>query len=330
MKKTLNHLFGHNTLSFEEAKNILKRIGEGEFSESEIASFLTVFAMRKITPEELAGFRMALLELSISVNFSGMNTIDVCGTGGDEKNTFNISTLTSFILAGAGHKVVKHGNYSVSSSCGSSNILEYFGYKFSNDQEKLRKEVDKANICYLHAPLFHPAMKYVAPVRKSLKIKTFFNILGPMINPCRPKNQIIGVFSKEVQDLYNNTYKDLDVNYSIVYALDGYDEISLTSDFRILSNSNEEVYTPESLNMNKVNPEELFGGNNVEQASKIFMDILQGKGTEAQINVVIANSAFGIKTMFPDMDIESCISSARESLENKNALKALENLIEIQ
>jgi anthranilate phosphoribosyltransferase len=225
---------------------------------------------------------------------------------------------------------VKHGNYSVSSSCGSSNVLEHFGYKFSNNQDKLKKEIDQANICYLHAPLFHPAMKFVAPVRKNLKIKTFFNILGPMINPCRPKNQIIGVFSKEVQDLYNETYKNLDVNYSIVYALDGYDEISLTGDFRILNRTKEEIYSPKSLNMSAVKPEELFGGDTVEQATKIFMDILQGKGSEAQNNVILANSAFAIKTIFPNMEMEECINSAKESLESKKALKALEKLIEIQ
>jgi anthranilate phosphoribosyltransferase len=208
MKETLDYLFNQNILSREEAKKMLVSIGKGQYSDSEIASFLTVYLMRKITPQELAGFRDALIELCIPVNLSEYNTIDVCGTGGDEKNTFNISTLTAFILAGANVKVAKHGNYGVSSVCGSSNIFEHYGYILSNNVDKLRNEIDKANICYLHAPLFHPAMKSVAPVRKSLKVKTFFNILGPMVNPSRPKNQLIGVFSEEVMNLYNDVYKE--------------------------------------------------------------------------------------------------------------------------
>ncbi len=330
MKETLNYLFEQNTLTKDEARSVLIRIGKGVFTEPEIASFLTVYMMRKITPEELAGFRQALLELSVPVNFEGLNTIDVCGTGGDEKNTFNISTLISFVLAGAGIKVVKHGNYGVSSSCGSSNLLEFFGYKFSNEQDKLKKEIEKANICYMHAPLFHPAMKYVAPVRKSLKVKTFFNILGPMINPSKPKNQIVGVFNREVQDLYNQTYKDLDINYSIVFGLDGYDEISLTGDFRVVTSTEDKIYSPGSLGMDKIEPEALFGGESVKQAAGIFMEILEGKGTEAQVNVVIANAAFALKVMFPDKNLKECMNIAKDSLESKKALKALNTLLEIQ
>ncbi len=330
MKEILNHLFAHNTLSKTEAQSILSKVTNGEFSDPEIASFLTVFLMRKITPDELSGFRTALLEKCVPVDLDGMNTIDVCGTGGDEKNTFNISTLTSFVIAGAGIKVVKHGNYGVSSSCGSSNVLESFGYKFSNETDKIKKELDKANICYLHAPFFHPAMKHVGPVRKSLKVKTFFNLLGPMVNPSRPKNQIVGVYNQEVQDLYNGVYKDLGINYNILYSLDGYDEISLTGDFRVLSDKADKVYSPESIGLKKVKPEELFGGDTVPEAAGIFKSILEGNGTQAQVGAVLANAAFAIQTVYPEKAIEDCLAIAKESLESKKALGALNKLIEMQ
>jgi anthranilate phosphoribosyltransferase len=330
MKETLNYLFAHNTLSEEEAKKILTRVAQGEFSDAEIASFLTVFLMRKITPDELAGFRTALLDLCVPVDLDGLNTIDVCGTGGDEKNTFNISTLTSFVLAGAGYKVVKHGNYGVSSSCGSSNVLEHFGYKFSNEIDKIKKEIEVANICYLHAPFFHPAMKNVGPVRKSLKVKTFFNLLGPMVNPCQPKNQIVGVYNSEVQDLYNLVYKKLNVNYYILFSLDGYDEISLTGDFRAISAYDNKVYSPESIGFEKVMPKELFGGDSVSEAAEIFKTVLEGNGTKAQANAVLANAGFAIKTIESSKSIEECVEIARESLEGKKALEALNKLIELQ
>ena len=330
MKETLNYLFEHKILSREKAKEILIQIGRGQHSEPEIASFLTVFLMRKITPQELAGFRDALLDLCVSVDLNDYNTIDVCGTGGDDKNTFNISTLTAFVLAGAGVKVVKHGNYGVSSACGSSNILEHYGYKFSSEAGKLKNEIEKANICYFHAPIFHPAMKSVGPVRKSLKVKTFFNILGPMVNPARPGNQLVGVFNEEVMQLYSDVYSGTDANYMIVYSKDGYDEISLTGDFRYVSNDADEILAPEDLKMNKVSHEDLFGGNSVEEAAGIFDDILNGNGTETHNNVVIANAAMGLKCFFRDKSIEECIVEARESLLGKKALNTMKKLIEIQ
>ncbi len=330
MKDTLNYLFEHKILSREKAKEILIQIGSGQFSEPEIASFLTVFLMRKITSQELAGFRDALLDLCIPVNLNDYNTVDVCGTGGDEKNTFNISTLTAFIIAGAGIKVVKHGNYGVSSACGSSNILEHYGYKFSNDENKLKNEIEKANICYFHAPVFHPAMKTVGPVRKGLKVKTFFNILGPMVNPARPKNQLIGVFNEEVMKLYNDVYSTTDTNYLIVYSMDGYDEISLTGDFRYVSNDTDAIMSPQDLKLKKVMHENLFGGNSVEEAAGIFNDILNGNGTEAHNNVVIANAAMGLKCCFRGKSIEECISDAKESLFSKKALNTMKKLIDIQ
>lgn len=330
MKEILTYLFDKNTLTKQEAKEVLLQVGQGKYSDPEIASFLTVYMMRPIQPDELSGFREALLDLCIPVDLSDYNTIDVCGTGGDEKNTFNISTLSAFIIAGAGIKLTKHGNYGVSSSCGSSNILEYLGYKFSNDNDKIRREIEETNLCYLHAPLFHPSMKYVGPVRKSLKLKTFFNLLGPMVNPAKPQNQIIGVFNEEVMELYHGVYSQAGINYIILYSFDGYDEISLTGKFRALSGSEDKIYTPENIGLQRTIPEELFGGNTVEDAAKIFIGILEGNGTVAQNSVVTANAGFAIHCVDPDSSIEECIQTAKESLENKNALNAMKKLIAIQ
>lgn len=330
MKDTLNYLFGQNILSKAEAKEILSRIGNGEFSEAEIAAFLTVFQMRKITPQELAGFREALLGLCVPVNLDGMHTIDVCGTGGDGKNTFNISTLTAFVLAGAGIKVLKHGNYGASSVCGSSNVFEYFGYKLTNDSGKLRRELDKVNICYMHAPLFHPAMKHVGPVRKNLKVKTFFNLLGPMINPGKPTSQIVGVFNQEALELYHNVYRESGTNYYILHSLDGYDEISLTGKFRATSSATDKIFSPSDFGFNTNTMEQITGGNTINEATSLFMNILEGNGSEAQNNTVVINAAFAVCAYYPDKTIEEGIEIARKSLADKSALKAFKKLMEIQ
>src|SRR6056297_2035383 len=255
MKETLEKLFEHKSLSQEESHSILTDLTKGKNNTSQMASFLTVYRMRNLTIDELAGFRNAMLDLCIPVDFSDFNTIDLCGTGGDQKNTFNISTLASFIVAGTGEKVLKHGNYSVSSSCGSSNVLEYFGYRFSNNSHKLRKEVDKTGICFLHAPLFHPAMKNVAPVRKELGIKTFFNMLGPMVNPGNPSSQLVGVYSAEVSRAYHYLYEVSDKNHAIVHNLDGYDEISLTDIARVEASFGSSFLSPDAFGFEKVSPE---------------------------------------------------------------------------
>ncbi len=330
MKNTLNYLFAHNKLTKEEAKAIMTRIGKGEFSESEIASFLTVYLMREITPAELSGFREAFLDLCIPVDLSEYNTIDVCGTGGDEKNTFNISTSAAFVMASLGIKVVKHGNYGVSSSCGSSNVLESLGYKFSNDQSKIKKEIEETNICYLHAPFFHPAMKNVAPVRKNLKVKTFFNLLGPMVNPCRPQNQIVGVYNQDVQELYNKVYQELDINYYILYSLDGYDEISLTENFRTISKTEDKIWTVDELGFKTVKQEDLFGGESIEDSAKIFTSVLAGKGTPAQMQAVAVNAAFGINCIYPEKSISECIGMAKDAMESGIPLETLNKVLELQ
>ncbi len=329
MKDTLNHLFTGNTLTKAEAHQMLVHIAEGQFSDAEIASFLTVFRMRRIKAEELAGFRQALLELCVAIDLSEYNTIDVVGTGGDGKDTFNISTLSAFVIAGAGIKVTKHGNYGLSSVSGSSNMFEYFGYKFSNNQGKLRKEVEEAGICFLHAPLFHPAMKSVGPVRKALKVKTLFNMMGPIINPSFPQNQLVGVYDLDVMDLYHQVFQESGQNYIIVNSLDGYDEISLTGDARFVSNITEDNLSPADFGFTGLSQKELYGGETVEAAAVIFKSVLEGTSTQAQQNVVIANAALGIQCVSPEKSLFDCVAEASESLKSKKALAAFRKLIEL-
>ncbi len=328
MKHTLDKLFQHQELSQQDAYNILTRIGKGDFNPSQIAAFLTVYLMRNITVNELSGFRNALLDLCLKVDLSDYNTIDVCGTGGDGKNTFNISTLSAFVIAGAGYKVAKHGNYGVSSSCGSSNVLEYLGYNFTNDESILKQQLEKTNFCMMHAPLFHPAMKNVAPIRKELRIKTFFNMLGPLVNPSFPKNQLVGVFNLEIARIYNYLLQDSKKNYTILHSLDGYDEISLTGKFKAISNAGETLFTPENIGFNTQKQTDIFGGETVQEAAKIFLDVLKDECTTHQKNVVLANSSFAIKCLEPNKSIEDCIAMANESLESGNAYQSLKNIIE--
>ena len=328
MKEILNELFEHKALSYEQAKEILTNIGQGKYNQSQIAAFLTVYLMRSITIDELAGFRDALLDLCIKVDLSDYNTIDLCGTGGDGKDTFNISTLTSFVVAGAGYKVSKHGNYGVSSGVGSSNVLEYLGYKFTNDISLIKQAIDKAGICFLHAPLFHPAMKNVGPVRQELKAKTFFNILGPMVNPSFPQNQMVGVYSLEVARLYGYLYQKSDKNFAIIHNLDGYDEVSLTDSFKRITQNNDEILAPEYFGFKKNMSEQIYSGGTVEKAAKIFIDILEGNGTEAQTNVVLANTALAIQLMNGKSIVDS-LEEAKESIKSGRAYSALKSLLKI-
>lgn len=330
MKEILELLFNHQVLTKTQAKEVLTSIGTGQQSEPEIAAFLAAYRMRKITAAELSGFREAMLDLCVPVNLSDYDTIDVVGTGGDEKNTFNISTTAGFVLAGAGVKVIKHGNVGVSSNCGASNLMESLGYKFSNDVLKIRTEIEKANFSYLHAPLFHPAMKHVAPVRKALKVKTFFNILGPLVNPSKPRKKILGVYNEEFLELYNQVYKDLSMNYYVVYSLDGYDEISLTGDFKAITMNENKIFSPKGLGLPQVSPEDLSGGETVADSVKIFKGIIEGKGTEGQKNVIIANAAFGLRCYYPQKTIRECVEMAKESLNSGKAYTCLKTLIDLQ
>jgi anthranilate phosphoribosyltransferase len=329
MKTILNHLFEYKTLDSTEAKNILINLTKGAYNISQMAAFMTVYMMRSITVEELSGFRDAMLELCIPLDLDAYQAMDVCGTGGDGKDTFNISTLSSFVVAGAGQNVCKHGNTGVSSISGSSNIMEYFGFKFTNEIDKIEKSLETAGICFLHAPLFHPAMKNVAPIRKELGVKTFFNMLGPMVNPAKPNRQLTGVFSLELMRLYGYLYQQTEKNFAIVHALDGYDEISLTGDFRVFSNTGEKTYSVADLGFATLKPEELFGGYSVADAAKIFMNVLENKATQAQKNVVLANAAFALLAANPQEILTNCLYKATKSLESGKAMQAFKKLLAV-
>jgi anthranilate phosphoribosyltransferase len=330
MKKVLQLLFEHKTLSQEQAKEVLVNISNGQYNETEITAFVTVFLMRSITIEELQGFRDALLELAVKVDLNGHEVIDIVGTGGDGKNTFNISTLSCFIVAGAGQKVAKHGNYGATSISGASNVMEQLGYRFSNDGGKLRREVEESNICFLHAPIFHPALKAVGMIRKNLGIRTFFNMLGPMVNPATPKFQLVGVYNLEMARIYTYLLQQTQSSFAIIHSLDGYDELSLTGDARVITNSGERVMTPEQLGKRMVSPADIHGGNTAEEAAKIFLHILQGKGTWAQNAVVFANAAMALYCTGAYADYNQAFEASVESLESGRAMASLEKLISLQ
>lgn len=330
MKKILQYLFEHKTLSREQAKDVLTRIARADFNESELAAFITVYLMRSVTIEELQGFRDALLELCVRVDLDGLETIDIVGTGGDGKNTFNISTLACFIVAGTGHKVAKHGNYGASTISGASNVMEQLGYHHKNDTGKLKKEIDEAGICFLHAPLFHPALKTVGPIRKNLGVRTFFNMLGPMVNPAFPATQLVGVYNLEMARIYNYLLQQTGGRFTIIHGLDGYDEISLTGDTKVITNGGEKIMTPEELGKRMVNATDIYGGNTVEEAAKLFLKILKVEGSWAQNAVVLANAAMALFASGDYTDYETAYRTAVESLESGKAYGALEKLIALQ
>ncbi|MBT8220603.1 MAG: anthranilate phosphoribosyltransferase [Bacteroidia bacterium] len=323
MKQILNRLFDGELLSKGEAEKILLSIGRGDQDPYQIAAFLTCFQMRPITGQELSGFRSAMIQLAKPVDLSGYDTIDLCGTGGDGKDTFNISTVSAFVVAGAGYKVAKHGNYGVSSGCGSSNVLEHLGYWFTNDQDRLRSDLENGNFCYMHAQLFHPAMKEVGPIRKGMQVKTFFNMLGPLLNPSKPGRQITGVYSDHLIPLYKTVFEDIGSEYAIIHSVDGYDEISLTGDFLIESKKGTQKLQPEEIHLPRLDRIDLYGGNTVEKAAEIFVNILKGNGTEAQNAVVAANAGLAIQRFKPEISLIDCIAEAKESIMSLKAYDCL-------
>ena len=329
MKPILTKLTNHQTLSKAEAKEAFILLGSGVVNPSQMAAFVTVFLMRSITTEELAGFREAMLSLCVAVNLDKYSPVDLVGTGGDSKNTFNISTLSSIVAAGAGVKIAKHGNYAVSSSSGSSNVLETIGFKFSNDAAHLEAQIDQSNITFFHAPLFHPAMKNMAPVRKELGMKTFFNVLGPLTNPAHLQKRSVGVYNLEIMRLYHSLLEQTSERYLIVHSLDGYDEISLTGQFKLISNEFSKVYEPADLGLPKLHPDELFGGNTVEEAAAVFMKILSGEGNSSQNAVVAANAGTAIWVDNPGIDLKEAIHLAKKSLESGKALETFNKLLSI-
>lgn len=329
MKAILEKLFNHEVLTSDEAKNLLVNVTQGKYNENQVSALLTVYRMRDITVDEIIGFREALMQSQNPLDFNAFNPIDIVGTGGDGKNTFNISTCSCFVVAGAGYKVAKHGNYGATSVSGASNVIELHGVKFTNDPAALIRSIDQCGIVYMHAPLFTPAMKGVAPVRKSLQFKTIFNLLGPLVNPCRPKNQLLGTADLSQLRLYTNVYQKLNINYGVVTSLDVYDEISLTGEFKVASNTLERIYTPEMFDFKRVAMNEIFGGQTAEDAKNIFDSVLENRATAAQKNVVVANAGFAIHTINQQKSVEDCMAEARESIESGRALATLKKFVEL-
>jgi anthranilate phosphoribosyltransferase len=330
MKKILKALFEHKVLSREEAKEIMLNIAKGTYNDVELTAFITVYLMRSITIDELQGFRDGLLELAVPVELNGYEVIDIVGTGGDGKNTFNISTLACFIVAGTGKKVAKHGNYGATSVSGASNVMETLGYQFKNSSTDLKREVEEANFTFLHAPLFHPALKAVANIRKSIGFRTFFNMLGPMVNPAKPAYQLVGVYNLEMARIYNYLLQQSGKPFTVIHSLDGYDEISLTSDTKVITNKGEKILSAEQIGKRVVSPTDIHGGTSVEEAAKIFLKILKGEGTWAQNAVALANAAMALNCMGDHKTYEEAYNAAVESLESGKAYACFQKLIALQ
>lgn len=329
MKELLYKMFEHKNLSREEARDVMLNIADGKYNDSQLSAFMTVFLMRSITTEELTGFRDAVLERRLPVDFDNVKAIDIVGTGGDGKNTFNISTATCFVVAGAGEKVIKHGNYGASSVSGASNVLEHHGVKFTSDLDKLRRSLDESGVCYLHAPFFSPALKSVAPVRKALAVRTFFNMLGPLVNPVRPHHQLLGVYNLKLMRLYNYIAQNEGIACTIVHSLDGYDEISLTSPFKVSDANGERLFTPADLNFDTHSQADIYGGDTIAEAAKIFDNVLEGKARPAQRDCVIANAAFALTTLNPEMSLSEARQRAEESVDSGRALKAFKTFVKL-
>lgn len=327
MKEILEYLFNHHTLSKSEAKAIMIEIAQDKFNTAEVTAFISIFLMRNITLEELEGFRQALLMMAVEVNIEAGNTIDIVGTGGDGKNTINISTLASFVVAGAGQKVTKHGNYGASAITGSSNVLEALGYQFKKTSDELNNDLEKSNICFLHAPYFHPALQSVGALRKSLGLRTFFNLLGPLVNPAKPQFSVIGVYNLEIARIYQYLLQKDSRDFVLVHGLDGYDEISLTGDSKIITKEGESIYSSKDLGFSPVNAEHITGGSTIQESAEIFRNILEGNGSTDQNAVVLANAAVAIHHTKKWGSYQECLLLAQESLESGKALISLNNLI---
>ncbi len=329
MKKYLLKLIDGETLRQEDTHDIMLNIVKEQYTVQQIAALLMAIQTRGVTVDELLGFRQGLLETGKYINLEDYNTLDIVGTGGDGKNTFNISTCSAFVIAGAGYKVTKHGNGGSTSVSGASNVLLGHGVKFTDDADQLKRSLDETNICYFHAPLFAYGMKFVGPTRKALQVPTCFNLLGPLVNPCHPKNSLHGTANQSQQRLYTNIHQRLGDNYGVVTSYDGYDEISLTSGFKICTNYFEKVYTPKEMGFNYVKQSDIYGGETPEEAMRIFDAVLEGTSTENQKNVILANAACGIAIIEPNLSISESIDIARESLDSGKALQSFKKFVEL-
>ena len=323
----LRSLLEHQRLGKDEAQKLLLDMVNGVYTDVEMAALLTAFCMRPLALSELEGFAEALMSCCVRLDFSTFNTLDICGTGGDDKHTFNISTLTALVVAGTGQKVVKHGNYAVSSHCGSSDVLEHVGYVFTSKSSLLKKQLEEANICFLHAPLFHPCMKRVRTVRKALGLRTFFNILGPLVNPSRPNAHLLGACTLELARLYHFFLQPRATKYTIVHSVDGYDEISNTGHSYVLNSGGQRMISPQEMGLQPCQAGDLHGGQSVAESAEIFLSILSGKGTLAQNEVIIANAAWALRTAEPSKSLLKCVDQAKTSLESKQAWRSFQKLL---
>ncbi len=329
MKQILSKLFDYESLSADQASELFRGITQGKYNDVQIASLMTVYLMRNISLEELNGFRSALMEYSKPIDFGTHDYIDIVGTGGDGKDTFNISSCASVVVAASGYKVVKHGNYGATSISGASNVMEQHGVRFHSDEDRLRKSLDECNLAYLHAPMFNSAMKAVATIRRDLGVRSFFNMLGPLINPAEPKNQLLGVYNLAMQRMYSYILQRNETNFAVVHSLDGCDEISLTAPFKVCATSGERIYTPEELGFTVAKEQELYSGDTIEQAAAIFDSVLEGKSTAAQRGCVVANAAFAINTMSPEKSITESVEIAEETIRSGRALSTFKRFIEL-
>lgn len=330
MKQLLIKLIECQKLTFEESRALMHGIAQKEVNDAQIASILTAFIIRTISIEELRGFRQALIDLAVRVNLNDGYGIDLCGTGGDGKNTFNISTISSFVVAAAGYPVIKHGNYGATAVSGSSNVMEYLGYHFSNQEDKLQRELTETGICFLHAPLFHPALKVVGPIRKQLGVKTFFNMLGPLVNPANPAYQLSGVYSPEAGRIYSYFLQTENKKFTVVHSLDGYDEVSLTSPVKLFSHKEETLINFTDKGFKKLRPQDITGGNTIEESAGIFISILENRATIEQHSVVLANSALAINCIDDSKTIDESVSLAHEAIVSGKASALFKRLINMQ
>ena len=329
MKSILEKIYNQIPLSYQEAFDTLVKMGNGNVSEVQMTAIISAYNMKEITLHELKGFRDALLSLCNNIELDASNAIDMCGTGGDGKNTFNVSTISSFVVAGAGYRVIKHGNYGVSSLCGSSNVLEELGMQFSTQSDDLNRNLEQAGICFLHAPLFHPAMKHVAPIRKQLGVKTFFNLLGPLVNPAQPSHQLVGVYNLKIARKYKYLLEEEQKQFAVLHNIDGYDEATLTAPLKVLATEKESELYPSDFNSEVLQPEELFGGNSIEEAATLFTKILSGNGTKAQTSVIVANTALAIQCFEPEINLVDAMAKAQESIESQSAINKLKMITKL-
>ncbi len=330
MKQILTKLLNHEELSREEMKRILVGITQSEYPTEQVTALLTALQMRGVTVDELLGFRDGILETGVPVPLNCERYIDVVGTGGDRKNTFNISTTSCFVIAGAGYKVAKHGNYAATSTSGASNVIAQHGVRFTDDIDQLNRCLEKAGIVYLHAQLFARAMKFVGPIRKALQFPTIFNLLGPLVNPSQPQCQLLGVANLDQMRLYQQVYQKLGIDYGIVNSIDGYDEISLTGQFKVTTNTYERIFVPQDLGFQPARPEELVAGATEVEAKEIFDAVLENRALPAQKNIVVTNAAFGIQVLERGLkSIEECMAIARESIDSGAALATFRKFVEL-